>query len=341
MSGVIEAVVVEPAAAARDGLTALLRGSDGVQVVAVAADADAALRTVVRLGPSVVLVAADLPGAAQLTRRIMTDRPTPVVVIVDAATADAAGPVLAEGAVSAQLRPRDATSARRFQAVVAALAQVSVVRRRPGRVTTIVQPDEASNGRPEAPRARMVAVAASTGGPAALQELFAQLPADLPVPILVVQHIVAGFMAGLVASLQIGSPLPIRLATDGERLEPGTVYLAPDDRHLLVTRSGRAHLRADPLVGGYRPSATVLFSSLAAAYGPTGIAVVLTGMGTDGLAGLHDVDQAGGHVLAQDEASSVVYGMPGAAVQADITDMAGSIGTIAARIASLTSEGEH
>lgn len=338
MTDMVEVVIVEPVAGLRDGLASLLQGADGIRVVAVSADADAALRTVVRLEPTIVLVAAELVGAAQLTRRIMTDRPTPVVVLVSAGRLDDAEPVLAEGAVSAQLRPRDAAGARRFQSVVTALAQVSVVRRRarPDAPTSATHAPSSTSP----PPVQMVGVAASTGGPAALQGLFAGLPADLPAPIVVVQHIVAGFMAGLVASLQTGSPLPIRLAEDDERLQPGTVYLAPDDRHLAVTRSGRARLRAEAPVGGYRPSASVLFSSLAAAYGPSALAVVLTGMGTDGLAGLHEVRRAGGRVLAQDQSSSVVYGMPGAAVEAGLTDMTASVEELARRIAKLAQREE-
>lgn len=334
----VEAVVLEPSASASAGLAGMLRSADGLVVTGVTSDAAAAVRLVARLAPSVVVVASDLPGAPQVTREIMAQCPTPIVVVMDPETSATAAPVLGEGAVSAQLRPRDSAGVRRFQQVVAALAEVSVVRRRHG----VSPPAAPALHRAEVataePRARMVAIAASTGGPAALQELFGRLPIDLATPVVVVQHIVAGFMAGLAKSLQVGTALPIRLARDGDRLERGTVYLAPDDSHVAVTSTGRARVRPDPLVAGYRPSATVLFSSLAEAYGHAGIAVVLTGMGTDGLVGLHDVHTAGGHILAQDEASSVVYGMPGAAVQAGLPEMTASIPAIAARILSLTKE---
>lgn len=332
----IDVVVVEPAAAVRDGLASLMRAAAGVRVVAVSADADAALRSVVRQRPSVVLVAAEMSGAAALTRAIMTEAPTPVIVVVDPASASMAAPVMAEGAVGVQPRPRDAAGARRFQAVVVALAEVSVVRRR-----RTAQPGSSTPG-PTPERAvtpgRVVGVAASTGGPAALQELFSRLPRSLPVPVVVVQHIVAGFVGGLVASLQVASPLPIQVARDGEALAPGTVYVAADEQHLSVTPAGRARLDASPPVGGYRPSATVLFTSIAAAYGASAIAVVLTGMGTDGLAGLHDVRRAGGQILVQDERSSVVYGMPGAAVEAGIADLTASVTGIAQRVTELTQE---
>lgn len=336
----VEVLIAERTAAARDALSALLDGTEGIRVAGVGADADAVLSMVGRLSPSVLLLGGDLPGAAQLTRRIMSEHPTPIVVLVDPTGADLAGPILAEGAVGVQLRPRDAGAAQRFRAVVTALAEVSVVRRRgrpaPAPPRTVPGPVVSR------PAARMVAVAASTGGPVALQQLFAHLPPELPVPVVVVQHITAGFTAGLVVSLQLGSPLPIRIPTDGEHLQPGTVYIAPDDRHLAVTRAGRAHLRSDPPVSGFRPSATVLFASLAAAYGPAGVAVVLTGMGTDGLSGLHEVHDAGGSILAQDEASSVVFGMPGAAVAAGIADVAAPVAVLAGHIGRITmAEGDR
>lgn len=340
MSRTVDVLIVERTAAVRDALAALLDGTEGIRVAGVSADADTALRMVVELGPAVVLLGADLTGAAQLARFVMAEHPTPIVVMVDPDHVELSGPILAEGALSVQLRPRDAKTARRFRSVVAALAQVSVVRHRRARPQRPAPPAPAGvvTARPPA---RMVAVAASTGGPVALQQLFGHLPDDLPVPIVVVQHITLGFTAGLVASLRIGSPLPIRIAADGELLQPGTVYVAPDDHHLTVTRAGRARLRDDPPVSGFRPSATVLFSSLAAAYGKRGIAVVLTGMGTDGLSGLHEVHEAGGCILAQDEATSVVFGMPGAAVAAGIADVSAPIAELAGHIAHATVAEDH
>jgi two-component system chemotaxis response regulator CheB len=338
VTGTVGVLIVERTAAARDALSALLEGRDGLHVLAVAADADAALAMVGRLTPQVVLLGGDLPGAAQLIRHLMSEHPTPVVVLVDPSDAANAGALMAEGAVSVQLRPREATAARRFAAVVAALAAVSVVRRR--RQPGASRPASRTRAPDCRPPARMVAVAASTGGPVALQQLFGHLPADLPIPVVVVQHITSGFTAGLVASLQLGSPLPIRLATDGELLQPGTIYVAPDDRHLAVTRAGRARLGTGLPVSGFRPSASVLFSSLAAAYGPAAIAVVLTGMGTDGLSGLHEVHAAGGRILAQDEASSVVFGMPGAAVAAGIADVAAPVVALAAYIGRYANQEE-
>lgn len=336
MTTTVDVMIVERTAAVRDALASLLDGTDGLRVAGVSADADAAGRMVARLRPAIVLLGGDLPDAAKLTRSIMSDQPTPVVVLVDADHAELGGPILAEGALSVQLRPRDSASARRFRSVVAALAQVSVVRRRNAGPVRVA--DTAPTPHDRRP-SRIVGVAASTGGPVALQRLFARLPEDLPVPVVVVQHLAVGFTAGLVSTLRLGSPLPITMAEDGDVLAPATVYLAPDGRHLTVTSAGRVQLRGDPPVSGFRPSATVLFSSLAAAYGRGAVAVVLTGMGTDGLNGLHDVHAAGGRILAQDEATSVVFGMPGAAVAAGIAEVSAPVEQLAEHIERFTRTG--
>lgn len=156
----------------------------------------------------------------------------------------------------------------------------------------------------------MVAVAASTGGPAALATILAALPESTPIPILVVQHITNGFHKGLVDWLNSVTGLAVRLAEHGQRLHPGEVLVAPPDVHLGVSRGGRVALSEDSPIRGHRPSATHLFRSVTQAFGAGAVGVVLTGMGDDGAAGLKSLKEAGGIVVAQDEASSVVYGMP-------------------------------
>jgi two-component system chemotaxis response regulator CheB len=176
-------------------------------------------------------------------------------------------------------------------------------------------------------------MAASTGGPVAVQTILAGLPANLGLPLLVVQHISPGFTAGLAAWLGVSTGLRVKVAEDGEPLVGGTVYLAPDDRHLTATAS-QVRLGADPAVGGFRPSATVLFESVARSFGAAGLGVMLTGMGEDGVRGLRALRQAGGRVLAQDEASCVVFGMPGSAIAAGLADAVLPPEAIAARIAA-------
>jgi two-component system, chemotaxis family, protein-glutamate methylesterase/glutaminase len=161
----------------------------------------------------------------------------------------------------------------------------------------------------------VIGICASAGGPAALEVVLAALPADLPLPVLVVQHITNGFMEGLVRRLDQVSALPVRTASDGQVAGPG-VWFPPDDTHLVLDPSLRLELDAETVVGAHRPSGDVLLESMASAVGAGSVGVVLTGMGRDGAHGVEAIVRAGGSVIAQDEHSSAVFGMPRAAAEA-------------------------
>lgn len=165
------------------------------------------------------------------------------------------------------------------------------------------------------PQPRAIGICASAGGPAVLEALLGALPGDFATPLLVVQHIADGFGAGLAQLLDSRVALPVALAQDGASLTPG-VLVAPDGAHLTVTRHLRIALDRETVDGRHRPSADLLLESLAAALGERAVGVVLTGMGRDGARGAAAIKQRGGLVLAQDEASAALYGMPGAAVAA-------------------------
>ncbi len=150
-----------------------------------------------------------------------------------------------------------------------------------------------------------------------------------------VQHISPGFIAGLVAWLNTVCDLHVKVAESGESLQPHTVYLAPDDRHLGVSRQATVMLSEASPIGGFRPSGTFLFESVARVFGPAAVGVILTGMGEDGVAGLRALRQAGGRVLAQDEKSSVVFGMPGAAVASGLADHVLPLDAVAARLVEM------
>jgi two-component system chemotaxis response regulator CheB len=183
---------------------------------------------------------------------------------------------------------------------------------------------------------RLVAIAASTGGPAAIRTILADLPRSFPVPILIVQHIARGFTAGLAHWLDGDTPLRVKVAELGEYAMPGTVYIAPDDRHLGCQRDAGGDIRllldsAAP-VGAFRPSASYLFQSTAEALGAGVLAVILTGMGDDGVGGLRSLKMHGGRVIAQDEASSVIYGMPREAARAGVVDVTLGLNAIARKL---------
>lgn len=291
-----------------------------------ASDGLEAVERTLALQPDVIVMDVQMPGidGLEATRRIMARAPAPVVIVSTTSPGDVHVSIsaLGAGALAALPKPpgvghpEHEAAWRALWRTVRSMAGVRVVRRwRRGSLTS-----ELASERPVR-RPEVVAMAASTGGPAALAAVLAALPGDLAAPVLVVQHIASGFVPGLARWLDSAGPLAVKVAEEDEPLVPGTVYLAPTDRHLEVDPARRvAKLGVGPARGGFRPSATVLFESVARAWGDAAMGVILTGMGRDGVDGLRTLRDAGGRVVAQDEATSVVYGMPGAAVREGAAD---------------------
>jgi two-component system, chemotaxis family, protein-glutamate methylesterase/glutaminase len=325
----LRVLVADDSPAARQLLVYILNSDPAMVVAAEAADGEEAVRLAQRIRPAVIVMDVLMPGLDGLsaTRRIMESWPTPIVLVsaeVDANDLNRSFEALRAGALTLLNKPPGpgspayAEQAAALTTTVRLMADVKVVRRH-----CHPRPHSEQDQNPRAPArpARVVAIAASTGGPAALASLLTAVAADPPpVPILVVQHIVAGFDRGLANWLDDVCPLTVRLATDGHLLRPGEVVVAPAHVHLGVTATGRVALSADPPIGVHRPSATYLFRSVARAYAAGAVGIVLTGMGDDGAAGLRALKDAGGLVLAQDETTSVVYGMPAAAAAVGAVD---------------------
>jgi two-component system chemotaxis response regulator CheB len=246
------------------------------------------------------------------------------------------------GALTLLLKPPSPGNAsfdrevRELISTVKAMAEVKIVRHHYRSPTETSTPPVAPSRLRRAARIRAVAIAASTGGPPALHKLLSELPRDFPAPILLVQHIGAQFTQGFVTWLDSVVAVSVKLASSGESLRPATVYVAPVQKHLGVTRSGRSIvLSEEPIVAGFRPSASYLFESVAHAFGDAAVGVILTGMGNDGVDGLRKLREAGGLVLAQNQHSCVVYGMPGAAVAEGVVDRTLSLDDIAPTLAAL------
>ncbi len=323
-------VLAEDSEVVRRMLAWLLQSEPEFVVVGEARDGVEAVEMTRRLKPDLVTMDIRMPrmDGVEAIKRIMAERPTPVVVVTGGTSGeeDAAAAILAlrAGALAVLRTPEGPASPsfdsdrRRFLDTLRTMAAVRLDRRAvPPEPTPEPPPPPLRRARG---RAKVVAVAASTGGPAALQRLFGDLPATFPAPVLLVQHMAPGFAATFARWLDSVCSLRVRVGEDDQPLEPNTVYLAPDDHHLGLARRGVLGIAASPPLDGFRPSATHLFRSVAKCYGPAALAVVLTGMGSDGLEGLRAVKAAGGQVLAQDEATSVVYGMPGAAAGAGLVD---------------------
>jgi two-component system chemotaxis response regulator CheB len=315
-----------------------LERSGEIEVIGVATSAEAAISDLARLAPDLVTMAIELPGMSGLeaVEEIMSVRPTPILIVSSQITAgdDLTAAALASGALEAIGKNEslfgdpDAADAVAFRRRVKVLAGARVIRHPRGRLN--------GRGTPSlpAPRGSAIGICASTGGPHALVTILSGIPADFAVPILVVQHIAAGFSQGLVRWLDDAVPLPVRLAEHGARTMAG-VTLAPDGADLTLEAGGVLHLDRVSPTGLHRPSGDVLLRSIAHCAQSAGIAVVLTGMGRDGADGLAAVKAAGGLTIAQDEATSAVYGMPreaamrGAARILPIGEIAGALTTIA------------
>jgi two-component system chemotaxis response regulator CheB len=161
----------------------------------------------------------------------------------------------------------------------------------------------------------IVVIGASTGGPVVIQTILAKLSNKFPLPLLIVQHMAKGFVGGFAEWLAFTSPLPVHVASQGEVVLPGHVYIAPDGCHMLMEQKGRIRLSDAPAENGLRPAVAPLFRSVADSYGKSAVGVLLTGMGSDGAEGLLQLKREGAVTIAQDKASSVIYGMPGEAVR--------------------------
>ncbi len=271
----------------------------------------------------------------EATRMIMADNPTPIVVVsssVDDAELGITFRAIEEGALAVMEKPRGFTHPdfeeirRDLVDTVRAMAGVKLFRRKKVAQQAVIAQKIASPSKTTRQRAKgyeLLAIGCSTGGPQILQRIFSRLPADFPVPILVTQHISKGFVGGLVSWLAGNTLLTVKLAAQNEVLKAGVVYFAPDDHHLLVTRSASGlvvDLNQAPLCNGFRPSASVMFRAVADTCQGRAIGALLTGMGVDGADGLLTLRQAGSHTVVQDEVSAVVYGMPGAAIALDAVD---------------------
>lgn len=345
----IRTLIVDDSAVVRQLLHRTLTQAGDFVVVDAVSDGERATARVARLRPDLVTMDLHLPGlnGLEATREIMRRSPTAIAVVAASASLDDATifEALEAGALTAVRRPlapgqpgylarrrellaEFRAAVRAHQASGARSGQSTLDRRTGGAEAPVFQllpsrewapaptvsPPHGSIA-PLGARVELIAVAASTGGPHALRALLASLANEDCPPVVVVQHIADGFTPGLATWLCTASRASVRLANHGDRLVRGEVLVAPEQRHLRVTREGIVQLAASPPVGGHRPSADVLFQSVAEAYGPRALGIVLTGMGRDGAEGLLALRQARGRTIVEDPSTAVVGGMPGSAIE--------------------------
>ncbi|HEU4722034.1 MAG TPA: chemotaxis-specific protein-glutamate methyltransferase CheB [Gemmatimonadaceae bacterium] len=328
MRAPIRVVVADDSPTDRALIVAILRSDESFDVVGEARTGSEALELALHLRPDVITMDVQMPvmDGFQATEAIMQRAPTSIVVVSSTRPTDVDLSLAAAGAGALVVleKPPSALSSRfeeargRFLAMVKAMAEVKVVRRWTPRSMPAMSYHgvrRANTGTGVVPQ--VVAIAASTGGPAALRQVLRGLPRDVPASFLVVQHIAPGFVGGLVHWLAGECKVRVKVADHDERMHAGTVYIAPDGRHLMTASASIRLADTDP-IEGFRPSASALFAGVARSHGARAAAVILTGMGRDGVDGLRVLSSAGGHVIAQDETTSIVYGMPHEAVRAGV-----------------------
>lgn len=324
----IRVLVVDDSAFMRHTITRHLTDDDSIEVVGTAKDGVDALAKVQELRPDVVTLDVEMPrldGLATL-RRMMAEHPVPVVMLSSATQEGAATTIqaLELGAVDFVPKPSGSVSVDLYKVkeqLLAAIHRASVSRVAPPRLP---RPLPRRNGhRPPASATafeKVVVIGCSTGGPRALHQVMPALPADIPAAILIVQHMPPGFTHSLAERLNDQCHVRVKEAQAGDALAPGLALLAPGDYHMTVDAQGRIRTNRGPAVHGVRPSVDVTMQSVVKAYGERTIGVILTGMGTDGSLGAALIHEAGGRVIAEAEATCVVYGMPRAVVEAGAAD---------------------
>lgn len=325
----IKVLVVEDSPVVREFLVHILGSDPGIKVIGTANDGEEALETLKHNRPDVITMDIHMPkmDGFEATRRIMETAPTPIVIVTGSSDPGEVGTTfraLEVGALAVVPRPQGLghpefeASAKELVKTVKLMSEVKVVRRwNRARQAQPATPAKEVKVREDSQEIQVVAIGASTGGPIVLQTILSRLQKDFPVPVLIVQHMAAGFTQGFVDWLNQTSGLPVRIASYGEDLLPGHAYVAPDGFQMGVKMRGRIALSQDAPENGLRPSVSYLFRSLTEVYGGKAAGVLLTGMGRDGADELKLMKEKGAVTFAQDMESCVVPGMPGEAIKLD------------------------
>lgn len=335
----VKVLIVDDSALVRQVLTSVLESHKNIEVVGAAKDPIDAREKIKALSPDVLTLDVEMPKMDGVTflKNLMRLRPMPVVMIssLTESGADITLEALECGAVDFVSKPKIDVQAGLTEyrdeiiekVLTAAMSRVRERSRVPiKKVSKKLSPDavisKAKSGKRFKTTETIIALGASTGGTEAIREVLQSLPADAP-GIVITQHIPVAFSEPFAKRMNGVSQMTVCQAEDGQKILPGHVYIAPGDKHLLVERSGALYLcrlHDGPAVNRHKPSVDVMFRSVAQNVGPNAMGVMLTGMGADGAIGMLEMKQAGAFNIAQDEKSSVVWGMPGAAVKEGAVD---------------------
>ena len=346
MTNSVKVLLVDDSPTMCQFLKHIIDTAANMQVIGIAHSGQQGIDLTHKLRPTVIIMDIVMPGmdGLETTREIMRTVPTPIVMVTTSLQkqeTDIAFRAIRLGALTVLQKPIGSNhpdylaQSMSFISTIRAMADVKVIYHRQ-QVSSTRQ--KAITTAADKRQAEILVIAVSTGGPAALAELFKSLPTRLGFPIVVAQHISVDFLPSLVEWLSNLTPLPISIAQANEQPRPGHIYFAPGDGHLSLSKSHKFEIDRTPGRSNYMPSGDILLESVARNYGSRSIGLVLTGMGTDGAQGLKAMYEAGAYTIAQDEETSVVFGMPQEAFLLGATHEVLPINKIATRLISLQSE---
>ena len=335
-------LVVDDSRSMREAIRGILEKEEGIVVAGEAADGAQALAKVKELKPDVVTMDLEMPvmGGLEAIERISAEHPVPILALTSLIGVQTAFAAVSKGALDVMEKPEVSRNPQKLVQKVRLLARVDVRAHR----ETMQRGKRALQGKggathPLQPGDRIVAIAASTGGPQAIQHILSQLPAGFPAPIVMTQHIAEGFALGMADWLNSTTRLTVTQAVNGDRLAPGHAYLNPPQHSMRVNGQGVIVLsERDPRLI-YNPSCDTVLQAVAQAYGGRAVGVILTGMGDDGVLGMEAIRNAGGVTLAQDAASSAIFGMNAIALKRGCIDRVLPLSEIAAELVALVSKG--
>jgi len=334
----IKVFIVDDSSLARELIRAILSSDKEIQVVGEAVNGREGVEKVLELKPDIVVMDIEMPvmDGLEATELIMASYAVPILIVSTRGDARTAYAAISKGALDLIKKPDiNLQAAREFIDKIKLLSKVRVITHLGGHRAT----KEINKHCKPVPGSRhsdkIIAVAASTGGPEALSVILSRLPERCPCPVVVAQHISDGFVPGMVEWLKGLSRLDIKVAAEGDQLSAGTVYVSPSEKHMEINPVNRISLLERHPRDIYRPSCDILLSSVARVYGLKSIGVILTGMGSDGALGIKKIKEARGATMAQDEKTSVVFGMNRAAIESGCIDRILPLDEIADEMACL------
>ncbi len=343
----IRVLVVDDSVLALVIIRRILSSAPDIEVVGTAINGKEALGLVPRLQPDVICTDLHMPvmDGFEFTKAVMERFPRPILVVSVSVQEDQTYNIfqlIDAGAIDVMAKPKggleseSGINAQELISKIRILAGVMVLRRHAKKAPEAEGDNRGMILSNALAQPRIIGIGASTGGPQAFQEILSHLPADFPLPLICVQHISEGFTQGLVDWLSAQCKIRVQAATTGTVPQPGTAYFPREGAQLVVDQHGRLDCSNERAVGGLRPCINTTFTSLAQYYGSRAVGVLLTGMGRDGIEGMQAIAHSGGTTIAQDEESSIVFGMPKEAIAANAVRYVLSLSDIGAALARLS-----